>query len=92
MEYALFEPLPEDKLRRQKEEAKVGTIRWYNITKYVRDNNLMSLKSDYLDMSTFWLDPQKHRILQVQSLGGPSPEFYVPQANIYQHIAELNNL
>lgn len=91
MEYASFEPLPEDKLRRQQQEAKIARTRWDNITKYVRDNNLVSLQSDYLDMSTFWLDPQM-RILQVQSHGDPKPIFYVPEARIYRHIAALNNL
>ena len=92
MEYASFEPLPEDKNRHEQECQRKAEIRSAAIDGIVKYRNLQKLESDYLDRSTFWLDPSSQTILQVQSDGDANPIFYKPDKPIYDHIAKLNGL
>lgn len=92
MEYAPFEPLPEDKLRHETNRHHAAQVRHDAIQEIVRTRQLVELKSDYLDRSSFWLTPDTREILQVQSDGGPQPTFYTPAPEHYTHIAELNEL
>lgn len=90
--FASFEPLPEDKASKEEEYRHEAKIRWAAIQEIVRDKDLVELKSDYYGMSTFWLNPQTQRITEVASLGDSKPVFFTPTADVYRHIAALNNL
>lgn len=92
MDWAPFEPLPEDKLRRQNEERAKHHSRRAIITDVVKRNNFTPLNSPYLDMSSFYYDTSTSFIWQVQNINTSPVSFYRPSYDVYKTIREYNNI
>lgn len=94
MDWATFESLPEDKLRRENAEKKARLNRHAIIIDVVKRNNFTPLESPYLDMSSFYFDSSTSFIWQVQNISNvvEPVTFYKPSYDIYQTIRKQNKI
>ncbi len=84
MNYAPFELTSQQKSEKEFQRVHINNVRNSYIENYVKTNNLVRLKSDYLDMSQFFYYPKNKTILQVQSFGNEdTPNFYVPKSIVF---------
>ena len=92
MEHSPFELTSKQKTEKEIQKNAKARLRRSYINDYVETNDLVKLKSDYLDMSQFFYNPHSKTILQVQTVGTVTPSFYTPEATVYQHIKQLNDM
>jgi len=92
MQYAPFEPLPEDIANREN-AIKVNSIKRQGlIQSIVTKYKLVELRSDYLGRSSFYYDRRNNFIWEVNNDGFDTPKLFKPTFDVYMHIANLNNI
>ena len=91
MSYAPFELLPEQVRERRIAERRKGEMISRDRENIVRSRGLQELKSDYLNMSTYYFDPSTRSIVSIESTIYPV-KIQIPPSREIEHIKALNGM
>lgn len=90
LSFGKFTPSLPDKTKDMERNRERGRL----IEAYVKNHNLVALKSDYLGMDSYYYDPKTRLMYKVHNCAGPFDASIEPQFQISRdsHIMRLNNL
>jgi len=94
-QYASFEPLPEDQKRSRIRINEVIDDFKIKLNNIVRDRKLIALRSDYLNMSQYFLDPSSGLIYEAVTPTNGAISMNVLKQTSYEiseHLRQLNRI
>jgi hypothetical protein len=75
-----------------KEYEKNRVLRDQNLQYFIKKYELIELKSNYLDIRSYFYDPKKFHVWYVEYENNPYIRFDKPEYNIYMDLLNYNNL
>src|SRR5689334_5102079 len=87
--YRFSEPERRCKVER---EAELNKNKIERVQAKITADNLKELKSDYLNMSSYYYDERKDVVYEVDNRSFSGVDFFKPMDYVEEHIRELNGL